>query len=30
MNNLTLILAQALGFIGFIISLLAFHKKKKF
>ena len=29
MNNLTLILAQVLGFIGFIISLLAFKKKKK-
>ena len=29
MNNLNLIIAQTLGFIGFIISLLAFHKKKK-
>lgn len=29
MNNLTLLIAQTLGFIGFIISLLAFHKKKK-
>ena len=29
MNNLNLIIAQTLGFIGFIISLLAFHQKKK-
>ena len=29
MTSVTLIIAQAFGFIGFIISLLAFHKKKK-
>jgi len=29
MNNITIIIAQALGFISFIISLIAFHKRKK-
>ena len=29
MNNIILIIAQVLGFIAFVISLLAFHKNKK-
>ena len=29
MNNIALIIAQAFGFISFIISLIAFHKRKK-
>lgn len=29
MNNIILILSQVLGFIAFIISLLAFHKNRK-
>lgn len=29
MNNIILIISQVLGFIAFIISLLAFHKNKK-
>lgn len=29
MNNIIVIIAQVLGFIAFVISLLAFHKNKK-